>query len=114
MTGTDWRTEQLVQKLRRGLPLAAHGRPLLTAALRWSLSRANVMPRLTFTDVFYAGEENGLMCRVGVLGLANQPVVIVAPITQLAFNQRHRAARDIAAYRKHCAETAAATCLGVR
>ncbi len=49
------------------------------------------------------------MCHVDVQGLAGEPVVVVAPVTQLAFNRRHPIARDIAAYRKHRVETAAVT-----
>ena len=37
------------------------------------------------------------------------PVVVVAPVTQLAFNRRHPVAREIAAYRKHRAEAAGVT-----
>ncbi len=114
MTSSDLCTEQLVQKLRRALPLTAHGRPPLTEALRRSLACANLMPRVTVTDVFYAGEENGLMCRIDVQGLADEPMVVVAPVTQLAFNRRHPIARDIDAYRKHCAETATVKILGGR
>jgi hypothetical protein len=113
MTSSDLRAEHLVQKLRRALPLMAHGRPSLTAVLGRSLS-SNLMPRVTVTDVFYAGEENGLMCRIDVQGLADEPMVVVAPVTQLAFNRRHPIARDIAAYRKHCAETATVKILGGR
>jgi len=109
MTSTDLRAERLVQKLRRALPLTAHGRSQLTATLRRSLCCANVMPRVTVTDIFYAGEERGLMCRVDVPGLADDFVVVVVPLSQLAFNRRHPVARDIAAYRKRRAETAAVT-----
>jgi len=114
MTSTDLPAEQLVQKLRRALPLTAHGRPSLTAVLGRSLACANLMPRVTVTDVFYAGEENGLMCRVDVHGVTDEPVVVVAPVTQLAFNRRHPVARDIAAYRKRRAETAIVNILGGR
>ncbi len=109
MTSTDLLAEQLVQKLRRALPLTAHGRPSLTATLSRNLYCANLMPRVTVTDVFYAGEKSGLMCRVDVHGLAGEPVVVVAPVTQLAFNRRHPVARDIAAYRKRRAEAATVT-----
>jgi hypothetical protein len=109
MTSSDLRAEHLVQKLRRALPLTAHGRPSLAATLSRNLYCANLMPRVTVTDVFYAGEKNGLMCRIDVHGVIDQPVVVVAPVTQLAFNRKHPIARDIAAYRKHRVETAAVT-----
>ena len=114
MTSSDFRVELLVQKLRRALPLTAHGRPSLTAMLRRRLSCQDVIPRVTVTDIFYAGEKNGLMCRVDVQGFADEPVVVVAPVTQLAFNRKHPITRDIAAYRKRRAETAAVTGHGGR
>ena len=109
MTSSDLRARELVEKLRRALPLTAHGRPSLTATLSRNFYCANLMPRVTVTDVFYAGEKSGLMCRVDVHGLAGEPVVVVAPVTQLAFNRRHPVARDIAAYRKRRAEAATVT-----
>jgi hypothetical protein len=111
MTSTDLRAEQLMQKLRRALPLTAHGRPSLTAVLGRSRSCVDVMPRVTVTDVFYAGEEKGLMCRLDVQGFADDPVIVVAPVTQLTFNRRHPVARDIAAYRKRRAKAAAVNIL---
>jgi hypothetical protein len=60
---------------------------------------------------FYAGEENGLMCRIDLQGTSGQPVLLVAPIAQLPFDRRHPIARDIAAYRKRRAEAAAILCL---
>ncbi len=61
---------------------------------------------MTVTDIFHAGEENGLMCHVDMLGLAGAPVVVVAPVSQLVFNRRHPVARDVATYRKRRAEAA--------
>lgn len=112
MTGTDWCAEHLVQKIRRFLALAAHGRPSLTATLQRSFSCANLMARLTVTDIFGESEDKGLMCHIDVKGLTGEPVLVVAPITQLAFNRRHPDARDIAAYRKRRAESAAVNDLG--
>ena len=114
MTWTDLHAERLVQKLRRVLPLAAHGRPPLTAALRRSLACPDVIPPVMVTDIFYAGEEDGLMCRIDARGLDDAPIVVVAPVTQLAFNRRHPIARAVAAYRKRRAETAAFTRHGGR
>jgi len=114
MIRNDFHAEQLVQKLRRALPLTAHGRPPLAAMLSRNHDCANLMPRVTVTDVFDAGEENGLMCRIDVQGGIDAPVVVVAPVTQLAFNRRHPIAREIAAYRKHRAEAAGVTGHGGR
>ncbi len=47
------------------------------ATLQRRFSRAKIMARLTVTDVFYAGKEQGLMCRIDVHGLTSEPVVVV-------------------------------------
>jgi hypothetical protein len=60
---------------------------------------------------FYAGEENGLMCHVDVLVLADEPVVVVAPVSQLACIEPFDA-RNFAAYRKRRVEAAAITSRG--
>ena len=109
MTSTDLCAEQLVQKLRWALPLTAHGRPSLTAALRQCLPGASRVPRVTVTEVFYMGEKDELTCRVDVPGAIDEPVIVVAPITHLAFNRRHQIARDIATYRKCRTEAATVT-----
>jgi len=44
------------------------------------------------------------MCCVDVSGGIDEPVVVLAPVPQLAFNRRHPIARDIAAYRKRRTE----------
>ena len=85
-----------MQTLRRALPLTAHARRPLTVALPISLAGTN----LSVTGVFYAGEKNGLMCRLDVGGERDEPAVVMVPLTQLAFNRRHPIAQEIAAYRK--------------
>ena len=108
MTSSDLRAEQLVQRLRRALPLTAHGRrPSPSAALRRRLPGASRVPRVTVIDVFDAGEEDGLMRRVDVGEESDAPIVVVAPIAQLAFNRRHPLAHDVAVYRKRRAEATA-------
>lgn len=47
------------------------------------------------------------MSRVDVHGMIDQPIVVVAPVTQVAFNRRHPIARDIATYCKRRSQTAA-------
>ncbi len=69
------------------------------------------MKRLMVTDVFYAGEENGLMYRIDVRGSVGQPILLVAPLAQLAFNRKHPIAQEIAAYRKHHADDAVVLCI---
>ncbi len=72
------------------------------------VSGAKVIARLTVTDVFYAGEENGLMRRIDVQEASGVPVVLLAPLTQLKFDKKNPLAQDIAAYRRRRADRSAA------
>lgn len=90
--------EQLVSRLQRALPLTAHGKPPLLAFLRKSMSIARTSPRLTVTNVFYAGDRKGLMCQFTIETEAS-PRVLVAPLSQIAIDRRHPIAQDIALYR---------------
>ena len=94
----------------RNPKLAGRFRSKPTNVRRGEVKRGHaVMPRVTVADIFYAGERHDLMCRLDVHGAIDEPVVIVAPITQLALDPRPPFAHDIPAYRKRRAETTVVT-----
>ncbi len=106
------RQEQLIaHRLRLALPLAAYGKPALVRFLRNCLSIERTSPRLTVTNVFYAGDDRGFMCHFVVDGATDASRVFVAPIGQLAFDRRHPIIREIVVYRRRNASLAAANCL---
>jgi hypothetical protein len=96
--------EQLECRLRRMLPLPAHGKPPLLAFLRNHAPIERGALRLTVTNVFRSGDGTGLMCQFVVSGAAETSHIYVAPITQIAFDRRHPISQELALYRKRRCE----------
>ena len=63
MNGDKSGAQHLAQ-VRRALALAAPGRPQLTTALRRRNFGANVVARLAFTDIFYAGYRDPVVAKL--------------------------------------------------
>jgi hypothetical protein len=91
-------TRRLLEAFRRHLPLVAHPRGRLRACLMRVARDRGSNSRCKVTNVFDAGETLGLMCRVEV-GDGGDPLLPVAPITELSFDRTHPIARDVADYR---------------
>jgi hypothetical protein len=91
------RKEELVERMRRALPLVAHARPPLLTFLRHCIARDTAAPRLTVTNVFDAGDAQGVMCQFAVHDWQAGRSIFVAPIAQIAFDRRHAISREIAA-----------------
>lgn len=92
----------LICRLQRFLPLAAHPRPALAASIRKIAPRAPAAPLLSVNCIFDAGADRGLMCRIELNGADLHSPTFVAPITQVAFDRRHPISREVAAYGKRC------------
>ena len=56
--------ERLLRNLTEGLPLPAHATPSLMTDLRGRSSAAKITWDCKVTDVFYTGDEGGVMCHV--------------------------------------------------
>ena len=91
--------ERLLAKLRPNLPLAATMMPAL-AAVVWE-ERPDLEPskHCSVTQLDYSGDPGGIMCRLDFKN-GNEASLVVS-ITQLSFDRRQPAAREIAAYQKH-------------
>ncbi len=98
--------EMIAHRLGLALPLAAYGRPALVRFLRSRLSLERTSPRLTVTNVFYAGGDRDFMCQFVVNGATGASHAFVAPIGQLALDRRHPILRQIAAHRRRKASPA--------
>lgn len=91
---------QILQNLRRALPVSAHARPALLDFMRARGAIGNAAPRLTIIDIFDAGQDRGLMCRFSIAGEA-EGRGFVAPLAQLALIRRRVAASDASLRRRH-------------
>jgi hypothetical protein len=92
--------ERLLRKLTEALPLSALATPALMANLRGRSSAARIILDCKITEVFYAGDEGGVMCHV-IFDEEEKDEVFLVSITHLAFDRRLPVAREIAAYQKH-------------
>jgi hypothetical protein len=99
--------EMIAHRLRLATPFAAYGKPALVRFLRSRLPLGRTSPRLTVTNVFYAGGDRGFMCHFVVDGAAGASRAFVAPIRQLALDRHHPIVREIAAHRRRKASLAA-------
>ena len=90
----------LVSALREAVPLTARPTRRLAAVIReqrpdWSPARL-----CQVSEVSYAGDEGGIMCRLAV-GDADAAQVFYVSITHLTFDRRCPLERPIARYQRH-------------
>jgi hypothetical protein len=78
----------LIDSLRRALPLSAHPRPTLVVFLRERGVVGRGSPRLVIVDVFDAGAAGGLMCRFAVAE-NKEAAGFITPLAQVALDRRH-------------------------
>ena len=93
-------TARLVALLRESLPLFATVTPEVAAVIREQSPRADPLRRYPISQVDYAGDEGGIVCKVE-LGPENNGRALFASITHLRFGPAGSVARQIAAYQKH-------------
>jgi hypothetical protein len=96
MNEVSYRESGAIARLRQALPLSAHGRPALLAFLRKRFAYLGGAPRLTVTNVFYAGDQT-LMCQFTIGDATAGQKVFVAPLYNVALDRRHPVAREIGA-----------------
>ena len=99
--------ERLLCKLTEALPLSAITTPALIANLRGRSSAAKIALDCKVTEVMYAGDQGGIMCRVTFDEEEKEEVFLVS-IIHLAFDCRLPVAREITAYQKRRIKSALA------
>ena len=92
--------EQLIAKLRAALPLSATVSPPLLARLQEQVPDLALPPRCQITEIYYAGDEGGILCKLD-FGTEDADPVFFVSITHLTFDRRLPLVREIAAYQKH-------------
>ena len=90
----------LVARLKAALPLPATMSPPLLAQLDEQAPGRDLSPQCEITGIHYAGDEGGIVCRLG-FGEDDHDKVFFVSITHLTFDRRLGLAREIAAYQKH-------------
>jgi len=89
----------LVSALREVLPLTARASPRLAAVVREQVPDWGTTRPCEISEVSYAGDEGGIMCRFQAGDAADAQVFHVS-ITHMTFDRRSPLAREIARYQK--------------
>ena len=92
--------DSLVAELRESLPIFATATPELAALIRKQIPEIDPSRRYTITQVDYAGDEAGIVCKLE-LGPESDDKAVFASITHLRIGDPVALARRIAAYQKH-------------
>ena len=90
----------LMAKLKAALPLPALATPPLLAQLHEQAPGRDLSPRCQITEIYYAGDEGGILCKLD-FGQEDADPVFFVSITHLTFDRRLPLAREIAAYQRH-------------
>jgi hypothetical protein len=93
-------TERLVAKLTQALPFPALTAPPTLAALKEQAPDLDLTPRCRVTQIHYAGDEGGILCKLD-FGVGEDRKVFYVSITHLTFDPGLPLAREIAAYQRH-------------
>jgi hypothetical protein len=93
--------DRLMPKLEEALPLRARAAPGLLASMRGQAPDAKLIDECTVLQVFYSGDEGGIVCALGFGDESTTKQAFVVSITHLSFDPRLPVAREIAAYQKH-------------
>ena len=94
------RVVTLIDGMRRALPLYAAVTPELAAVARAQNPGCDLPRQWRITEVNYAGDEGGIMCRLDDGGDGSLGDFVVS-ITHLRFARKSPLSREIEAYQKH-------------
>src|SRR4051794_38709595 len=86
-------------KLKAALPLPALATPPLLAQLHEQAPGRDLSPRCQITEIYYAGDEGGILCKLD-FGQEDTDQAFFVSITHLTFDRRLPLARGIPAYHK--------------
>lgn len=88
-------TRPFLDMLRRSLPASAHARQPLLGYLQSRQIIGSTSPTLRIVNVFHNSHSKNIMCQFTIEGDASRRT-FVAPLTQIALNRTHPAAREAA------------------
>ena len=100
MIDNPLQADLLMAKLKAALPLPAMATPPMLAQLQEQAPALDLSPRCQITQIHYAGDEGGILCKLDFGQEDTDPAFFVS-ITHLSFDRRLPLAREIAAYQKH-------------
>ena len=91
----------LLEKLKTALPIETKLTQRLIRTLAQKSPEISIPNTCNVVDVYYAGDEGGVLCRLDFGGSENRAAHVVS-ITHLSFDRSHTPlAREIQVYQRH-------------
>ena len=87
---------RLVERMKAGLPIPARPTRQVADLLRGKGASLGADPKLEIKEVFYAGDEGGIMCDVTPTSMSKEAVI--CSLTHLRIHPKHPLAAEIRAY----------------
>lgn len=94
------KTDVLLEKLKKSLPMETRLTQSLSRTLARGSPTVSIPDKRSVVDVFYAGDEGGILCRLDSGGLETDAGYVVS-ITHLRFDRDTPLSREIHAYQRH-------------
>lgn len=90
----------LLEKLKKSLPIETRFTQRLIRTLALESPTASIPDKCNVIDVFYAGDEGGILCRLDGGGSETDGAYVVS-ITHLRFDRDTPSSREIHVYQRH-------------
>ncbi len=94
------KTAALVAGLKASLPLPARPTAEALKTLRQRSPALKFKRDCSITDIYYAGDEGGILCTLD-FGLDDRKEVAIVSITHLRFDRNAPLSRETAQYQRH-------------
>jgi hypothetical protein len=94
------KADSLVEKLKESLPIETRLSQRLIRTLTQKSPDTSIPAKCNVTDVFYAGDEGGVLCCLDIGGSETEAVHLVS-ITHLSFDGHTPLVREIEVYQRH-------------
>ena len=100
MIDDPWKTDVLMKGLKGSLPIETNISQRLEGVLAKQSPDILIPCKCNVIDVFYAGDEGGIVCCLDIGGRNTKTAHLVS-ITHLTFDRRVPLAREIGVYQRH-------------
>ncbi len=90
----------LMEKLKNSLPIETRLSQALIRTLTQKSQDIAIPAKWNVTDIFYAGDEGGVLCCLDIGGSETKNVHLVS-ITHLSFDRHTLLVREIEVYQRH-------------
>ena len=94
------KTAALMARLEAALPVRARPTPEALKTLRQQSPEARFPRHCDSTEIYYAGDEGGILCTLD-FGLDDGKEVYIVAITHLRFDGKSALSRAVVAYQRH-------------